>query len=170
MNSTDPTERAIVTANMRAIVLDSLWARTLKSVAREHEAIDNLNGSVTVTAECMERFAAALASPRPAEPAGEIARLSDAQIVEIRDEHLPNQGDSFDCIAFAHAILAATMPWKPVPPRACIKPTHEAADAFWAYWRENGETHKHGYYESTWGAINKALAFGWVAPDQGRRP
>ena len=34
---------------------------------------------------------------------------------------------------------------------------HEAADAFWDYWRENGETHKHGYYESTWGAINAAL-------------
>lgn len=34
---------------------------------------------------------------------------------------------------------------------------HKAADAFWEYWRENGETHKHGYYESTWGAINHAL-------------
>lgn len=33
----------------------------------------------------------------------------------------------------------------------------KAADAFWKYWRENGETHKHGYYESTWGAINRAL-------------
>jgi hypothetical protein len=43
-----------------------------------------------------------------------------------------------------------------VPPNAC-PPTHEAADAFWKYWRENGETHKHGYYESTWGAINAAL-------------
>lgn len=37
-------------------------------------------------------------------------------------------------------------------------PTHEAAEAFWRYWRENGETHKHGYYESTWGAINAALS------------
>ena len=34
---------------------------------------------------------------------------------------------------------------------------HQAADAFWDYWKENGETHKHGYYESTWGAINAAL-------------
>lgn len=34
---------------------------------------------------------------------------------------------------------------------------HKAADAFWKYWQENGETHKHGYYESTWGAINAAL-------------
>jgi hypothetical protein len=54
--------------------------------------------------------------------------------------------------------------WQPVPPRACIKPTHEAADAFWRHWRENGETHKHGYYESTWGAINAALACGWTEP------
>src|SRR5258706_6769432 len=38
-----------------------------------------------------------------------------------------------------------------------IIPTHQAADAFWKYWKENGETHKHGYYESTWGAINAAL-------------
>ncbi len=38
-----------------------------------------------------------------------------------------------------------------------INPTHETADAFWSYWKENGETHKHGYYESTWGAINAAL-------------
>ncbi len=34
---------------------------------------------------------------------------------------------------------------------------HHVADAFWKYWRENGETHKHGYYESTWGAIFAAL-------------
>lgn len=39
-----------------------------------------------------------------------------------------------------------------------INPTHEAANAFWEYWKENGETHKHGYFESTWGAINAALA------------
>lgn len=42
--------------------------------------------------------------------------------------------------------------------RIFINPEHEAADAFWRYWKENGETHKHGYYESTWGAINAALA------------
>jgi len=34
---------------------------------------------------------------------------------------------------------------------------HKAADEFWSYWKENGETHRHGYYESTWGAINCAL-------------
>lgn len=34
---------------------------------------------------------------------------------------------------------------------------HKAADAFWGYWNANGETHKRGYYESTWGAINSAL-------------
>lgn len=60
--------------------------------------------------------------------------------------------------------------WAPVVPRACIKPTHEAADAFWRYWRENGETHKHGYYESTWGAINAALAHGYTPPAPAPQP
>ncbi len=41
---------------------------------------------------------------------------------------------------------------------------HEAADAFWQYWRENGDTHKHGYYESTWGAINRALRLVGIVP------
>lgn len=36
-----------------------------------------------------------------------VPELTDEQIVEIRDDHLPSQGDSFDCIAFARAILAA---------------------------------------------------------------
>ena len=35
---------------------------------------------------------------------------------------------------------------------------HHVADAFWKYWKENGETHKHGYYESTWGGILAALS------------
>lgn len=35
--------------------------------------------------------------------------------------------------------------------------THAAADAFWRVWRQNGETHKHGYYESTWMAVDAAL-------------
>lgn len=30
--------------------------------------------------------------------------LTEAEIVAIRDEHLPSQGDTFDCIAFARAI------------------------------------------------------------------
>ncbi len=42
-------------------------------------------------------------------------------------------------------------------PQGYIKPEHAVADAFWKYWEENGETHKHGYYESTWGAINAAI-------------
>lgn len=41
---------------------------------------------------------------------------------------------------------------------------HKAADAFWKYWEENGETHKRGYYESTWGAINRALRTVGVVP------
>ena len=53
------------------------------------------------------------------------------------------------------------------PERVWIKPVHEAADAFWAHGRENGETHKHGYYESTWGAINAALKVAGVASLRG---
>lgn len=34
--------------------------------------------------------------------------LTDAQIAEIRDEHLPSQGEPFDCIAFARAVLRAS--------------------------------------------------------------
>ncbi len=35
--------------------------------------------------------------------------------------------------------------------------SHEACDAFWEYWNDNGLTGKHGYYESTWGAIQAYL-------------
>lgn len=47
---------------------------------------------------------------------------------------------------------------------------HRAADAFWKYWKENGETHKHGYYESTWGAINRAIRMVGVAPHDYGQP
>ena len=35
---------------------------------------------------------------------------------------------------------------------------HQVADTFWRVWNENGEPHKHGFYESTWMAIDAALA------------
>lgn len=41
---------------------------------------------------------------------------------------------------------------------------HKAAAAFWNYWEEFGETHKHGFYESTWGAINAAIRVVGVVP------
>ena len=44
------------------------------------------------------------------------------------------------------------------------KDCHKAADAFWTYWNANGVTHKHGYYESTWGAVNAALRVAGVHP------
>lgn len=34
---------------------------------------------------------------------------------------------------------------------------HEPVDAFWRVWQENGETGKHGVYESTWMALDAAL-------------
>jgi hypothetical protein len=36
--------------------------------------------------------------------------------------------------------------------------THSAADAFWDTWKKNNETHKHGYYESTWLAVDAAMS------------
>lgn len=33
--------------------------------------------------------------------------LTDEQIIAMRDEHLPAQGEGFDCIAFARAVLNA---------------------------------------------------------------
>lgn len=42
--------------------------------------------------------------------------LTDADIVEIRDELLPSQGESFDCIAFTRAVLARSNTaeeWRP---------------------------------------------------------
>lgn len=34
---------------------------------------------------------------------------------------------------------------------------HKAVDAFWEAWNKNGANGKHGYYESTWHAINAAV-------------
>jgi hypothetical protein len=52
-------------------------------------------------AECGACITARAESPAPREP------LTDEQIVAIRDECLPDQGDRLNCIAFARAILAA---------------------------------------------------------------
>lgn len=35
-------------------------------------------------------------------------------------------------------------------------PQHESVDAFWKEWERVGEADKHGVYESTWMAFNKA--------------
>lgn len=42
--------------------------------------------------------------------------LSYAEIVEIRDRHLPSQGERFDCIAFARNLLAAAGAKEALPP------------------------------------------------------
>jgi hypothetical protein len=39
---------------------------------------------------------------------------------------------------------------------------HIVVDTFWRVWMENGEPHKHGFYESTWMAIRAALDAGGV--------
>ena len=48
--------------------------------------------------------------------------------------------------------------------------SHEGCDAFWEYWEENGEAHKHGYYESTWGAIRAYLNKAATTKDQRAYP
>ena len=59
---------------------------------------------------CLEACKSAATPPTEpapqAEPAavGELPPLPDGRIVEIRDEHLPSQGETFDCIAFARAV------------------------------------------------------------------
>lgn len=73
----------------------------------------------------------------------------------------------------AEACYKAMLAAAPQPPmqakliRLRIIPTHEAADAFWKRWREVRETGKNGYYESTWSAINAALAHGVRQDTQG---
>lgn len=59
--------------------------------------------------------------------------------------------------AWQAATAAAAIPKDRLALNVQHRDCHKAADAFWAYWNENGETHKRGYYESTWGAINQAL-------------
>lgn len=55
-------------------------------------------GSLAEYDAVLAQIDAALAAP---------AKLTDEQIVSIRDEHLPSQGETFDCIAFARAIERA---------------------------------------------------------------
>ena len=73
---------------------------------------------------------------------------------------LGNGGTNARLCEFAGLIEAEAQ--KPIPMERLAlnvkhRNCHKAADAFWAYWNENGETHKRGYYEATWGAINQAL-------------
>jgi hypothetical protein len=46
--------------------------------------------------------------------------LTDAEIIAIRDECLPSQGEPFDCIAFARALLAASVPPPPAPAERAV--------------------------------------------------
>lgn len=60
--------------------------------------------------------------------------------------------------------------WHNIALNTMHKRCHEAADAFWEYWQANGETHKRGYYESTWGAINRAIRMVGVKPHEWPQP
>jgi len=43
-----------------------------------------------------------------------------------------------------------------IPPEG-VQFSQKAAEEFWRVWKEVGEPHKHGFYESTWMAIWAAL-------------
>jgi hypothetical protein len=85
-------------------------AKSLKWLRRKWDDIAHDYGvafadTVEIDA-ALENIARALAAPaaqQPAEP------LTDERIIEIRDRHLPNQGDSFDCIAYARSIERAVI-------------------------------------------------------------
>ena len=76
-------------------------------------------------------------------------------MMEVADAFAAFPRAEVDVRAWQHLLIY--MPKDRLALRVSGDKAHAAADAFWKYWRENGETHKHGYYESTWGAINAAL-------------
>lgn len=40
--------------------------------------------------------------------------MTDSEIIAIRDAHLPSQGEPFDCLAFARAVLDYAQAWRPM--------------------------------------------------------
>jgi hypothetical protein len=48
-----------------------------------------------------------LSAAQPPTPQPAAQPLTEARIIDIRDEHLPSQGESFDCLAYARAIERA---------------------------------------------------------------
>ena len=67
----------------------------------------NSNPYSLTKSECIREIEAMLAAAPESPQAAQRVSLTEGQIVEIRDEHLPSQGECFDCIAFARAIEAA---------------------------------------------------------------
>lgn len=84
-----------------------------------------------------------------------VPRKDAMKFVEILSDIAVDIVTRDDEIAKLREQLTGMIVWEPT--RKCVKPEAAVADAFWKYWRENGETHVHGYYESTWGAINAAI-------------
>jgi hypothetical protein len=96
-----------------------------------------------------------------------VSDLTDCAQSEIRVLMARLQTDAIDrCRHELEAALSAVSatPGGEVALNTMHPKCHEAAHAFWNYWNANGETHKRGYYESTWGAINRALRVAGVVP------
>ena len=78
--------------------------------------VDELDEAIDDLTNCECEVTPLYASPpadTPAEAQGEREALTDEQIIEIRDSLLPSQGNSFDVVDFARAILAANERKKP---------------------------------------------------------
>jgi hypothetical protein len=108
-------------------------------------------------------------------------RNVDEALQRHLDRHAPRQipvhrADSDILQAEVRKLLSAA----PEPPAPGVgeewaldvsgRQCHDAAHAFWNWWAEYGETHRHGYYESTWGAINAALRVAGVVRHTYRKP
>lgn len=101
-----------------------------------------------------------------------VAQLSDERIAQIYADEtgLDLHKEPAALLDFARALLRKAQPEGTFALNVKHPDCHRAADAFWQYWRENGETHKHGYYESTWGGINAAIRLVGVIPYQYAAP
>ena len=106
-------------------------------------------------------FVLSLAIPHQmgAAPVADFAAPMSLQEAQARVS-LAQQADTQRRDAIARTLGATSAASLPTVQNLFFSETnHHLSDraGFLKYWRENGETHKHGYYESTWGAINAAL-------------
>lgn len=141
---------------------------------------DNERQTVLMALECMANALAAMSADPPSPPPSDTGQQkAAAQVCESGSESAHKETEPVDVgqVGTPRPLSASNEPASAAPvasPPPAGKPElalnvrhpkcHEAADAFWEYWRENGETHKHGYYESTWGAINRAIRMVGVVP------
>ena len=65
----------------------------------------------------------------------------------------PVYDENMNVLGFNEAIECIGNSLADEAPANKVFQSHEGCNAFWEYWQENGESGKHGVYESTWGAL-----------------